>query len=73
MLRGPTIIPMVWGSHVTFHLFVLAALGVHWYLISQIAEGKLTYASRNILVPVTEESMDEMVQDAQQILTESSA
>lgn len=46
IVRWPTIIPMVWGSHVTFHLFVLAALGVHWYLISQIAEGKLTYADR---------------------------
>lgn len=47
--RWPTIIPMVWGSHVTFHLFVLAALGVHWHLISQIAEGKLTFADRLVV------------------------
>lgn len=70
LFRGPTIIPMVWGSHVTFHLFVLAALSVHWYLISQIAEGRLTYADRNVLEPVTAESMDEMVEGAQRIMTD---
>lgn len=70
LLKAPTIIPMVWGSHVTFHLFVLAGLGVHWYLISQIAEGKLTYADRNVLKPVTTESLDEMVQEAQRIVTD---
>ena len=37
----PTIIPWVWGSHETFHFFVLAGLGFHWHLISRIAEGKL--------------------------------
>ncbi len=46
LFRWPVIIPMVWGSHVTFHLFVLAGLGVHWYLISQMADGKLTYEDR---------------------------
>ena len=37
----PTIIPMVWGSHETFHFFVLAGLGFHWHLVSKIVEGKL--------------------------------
>ncbi len=38
----PTIIPGVWGSHETFHLFVLAGIGFHWNLISNIVDGKLT-------------------------------
>jgi len=42
----PTIVPMVWCSHETFHLFVLAALGCHWSLIAQIAGGRLSYANR---------------------------
>ena len=37
----PTIIPMVWGSHETFHFFVLAGLGFHWHLVSKIVERKL--------------------------------
>lgn len=49
--RLPTIVPLVWGSHESFHLFVLAALGVHWYLISQIAEGRLTYEDRLVKQP----------------------
>ena len=43
-LRWPTLIPGVWGAHETFHLFVLAGLGIHWHLISSIAEGKLGFA-----------------------------
>ena len=37
----PTVVPKVWGSHETFHLFVLAGIGFHWHLISNITEGKL--------------------------------
>ncbi|MDB2685984.1 hemolysin III family protein [Mariniblastus sp.] len=40
-LRWPTIIPMVWGPHETFHLFVLAGLGVHWSLIAKLANGSV--------------------------------
>jgi hemolysin III len=40
-LGWPTIIPMVWGSHETFHFFVLAGLGFHWHLVAKIAEGRL--------------------------------
>ena len=32
----PTVVPMVWGSHETFHLFVLAGIGFHWHLISMV-------------------------------------
>jgi hemolysin III len=35
----PQPIPGVWGSHETFHLFVLAGLGTHWALIWSIADG----------------------------------
>ena len=37
----PIIIDKVWGPHETFHLFVLAALGVHWSLAARVAEGRL--------------------------------
>ena len=37
----PTIIPKVWGSHETFHFFVLAGLGFHWNFVSQIVEGRI--------------------------------
>ena len=37
----PTIIPGIWGSHETFHLFVLAGIGFHWNLVSNIVDGKL--------------------------------
>lgn len=40
-LGWPTIIPMVWGSHETFHFFVLAGLGFHWHLVAKIVERKL--------------------------------
>lgn len=40
-LGWPTIIPKVWGSHETFHFFVLAGLGFHWNLVSMIVEGRL--------------------------------
>ncbi len=33
------IIDMVWGPHETFHLFVLAALGVHWAFVWSLADG----------------------------------
>lgn len=46
IFRWPIIIPKVWGPHVTFHLFVLGGLSVHWYLISQIADGRLSKANR---------------------------
>lgn len=32
-------INMVWGPHETFHLLILAALGVHWSFIWSIADG----------------------------------
>jgi channel protein (hemolysin III family) len=47
-IQWPTIIPMVWSSHETFHMMILAALGCHWSLISQLAEGRLSRASRII-------------------------
>lgn len=37
--KAPLLIPMVWGSHETFHLFVLAGIGFHWHLISQVTDG----------------------------------
>ncbi len=40
-LGAPVIIPMVWGPHETFHLFVLAGLGAHWSLIAKLADGSL--------------------------------
>ncbi len=42
----PTIIPKVWGSHETFHFFVLAGLGYHWNLVSMIVEERLQPVSR---------------------------
>ncbi len=41
--KWPTIVPMVWGSHETFHLFVIAGLSCHWYLIARIADGSIDY------------------------------
>lgn len=38
-LNAPVLIPMVWGPHETFHLFVLAGLGAHWSLVAKLAEG----------------------------------
>lgn len=43
--NGPVLIPKVWGSHETFHLFVLAGLGMHWSLIARLAEGSLERAT----------------------------
>lgn len=40
-LGWPTIIPKVWGSHETFHYFVLAGLGFHWHLVSMIVDNRL--------------------------------
>lgn len=37
----PIFIPKVWGPHETFHLFVLAALGVHWSFVAKVAEGSV--------------------------------
>ena len=37
----PTIIPLVWGAHETFHIFVLAGIGFHWSLISRVTDGSL--------------------------------
>ena len=45
-LALPTVVPMVWGSHETFHLFVLAGIGFHWHFISQITEGSIPLRSR---------------------------
>ena len=47
-MNWPIIIDKVWGPHVTFHLFVLAALGVHWSLVTRIADGSLTRDDRII-------------------------
>jgi hemolysin III len=46
--QWPSVIPMVWCSHETFHLFILAALGCHWSLIARIAEGRLSRANRRV-------------------------
>ena len=35
----PVLISKVWGPHETFHLFVLAGLGVHWAFIWSIVDG----------------------------------
>ncbi len=35
----PVLIRGVWGPHETFHLFVLAGLGVHWAFVWSIADG----------------------------------
>ena len=35
----PIFIDKVWGPHETFHLFVLAGLGVHWAFVWSIADG----------------------------------
>ncbi len=40
-LNGPTLVPMVWSSHETFHLCILAALACHWSLIAKISTGKI--------------------------------
>ena len=40
-IAWPTIIPKVWGSHETFHFFVLAGLGFHWNLVSMIVEDRI--------------------------------
>ena len=40
-VNAPVIIPMVWGPHETFHLFVLAGLGAHWSLIAKLAAGSI--------------------------------
>ena len=37
----PVFIDKVWGPHETFHLFVLAALGVHWSFVAKLAEGRI--------------------------------
>ena len=38
-LDWPVLVDRVWGPHETFHLFVLAALGVHWSFVAKVAEG----------------------------------
>ena len=38
-LGMPTLIPMVWGPHESFHLLVLAGLGAHWGFVMSIADG----------------------------------
>ena len=40
-LGWPTVIDKVWGPHESFHLFVLAGLGVHWVFVDQVASGKI--------------------------------
>jgi channel protein (hemolysin III family) len=35
----PVLITKVWGPHESFHLFVLAGLGVHWAFVWRIADG----------------------------------
>lgn len=37
----PIFIDKVWGPHETFHLFVLAALSVHWSFAAKVAEGRV--------------------------------
>ena len=44
----PTVVPMVWGPHESFHLFVLAGIGFHLSLISDIVEGKLSTTSAKL-------------------------
>ena len=44
----PTVVAMVWGPHESFHLFVLAGIGFHWSLISDIVEGKLSTTSAKL-------------------------
>lgn len=40
-IAAPTLVPMVWGSHESFHLFVLAGIGFHWHLISLVTDGRI--------------------------------
>ncbi|MEM9409791.1 MAG: hemolysin III family protein [Planctomycetota bacterium] len=47
-LSWPTIIPLVWGSHETFHFFVLAGLGFHWSFVADIVDGKFKSGSEEI-------------------------
>ena len=35
------VIPKIWGSHETFHLFVLVALATHWSVIAKVANGSI--------------------------------
>lgn len=44
-IQWPTFIEKVWGPHETFHLFVLAGLGVHWALIDKIVGGRIEAAA----------------------------
>ena len=50
----PTLIPMVWGPHETFHLFVLAGLGMHWSVVAKLAEGSLGRHSKKSTSPEIE-------------------
>lgn len=40
--KWPTLINMVWGPHETFHLFVLAGLGLHWSFVWGLVNGSFT-------------------------------
>jgi channel protein (hemolysin III family) len=37
----PVIVEKIWGPHETFHLLVLAGLGVHWAFVWSICDGSL--------------------------------
>jgi channel protein (hemolysin III family) len=47
----PQPIPGIWGSHETFHLFVLAGLGTHWAMIWSIADGSFQRRSLALRKP----------------------
>ncbi len=47
----PTFIAKVWGPHETFHLLVLAGLGMHWAFVWSIADGSF---QRNVDRPKSE-------------------
>ena len=47
----PVFVNKVWGPHETFHLFVLAALGVHWAFVWSIADGTF---QRSLEEPATQ-------------------
>ena len=39
--RWPIIVPYVWGPHETHHLTVLAGLGCHWWVVSEVVKAQL--------------------------------
>lgn len=68
VVDGPILVPMVWGAHETFHLFVLAGLGAHWSLIAKLAEGSIERNPGQSVLAKSETVESQSVESTQRIV-----